>query len=59
MNKIIVGIPNCSKCKMLKEQRPDLEYKEIQPDDLIPFARATGIMSMPLVVVVDPQPDLI
>lgn len=59
MRKIIVGIPGCSKCKMLKEQKPDVEYKEVQPDDLLAFARATGIMSMPIVIIVDPQPELI
>ena len=43
---------NCSKCKMLKEQNPDAESVELQPDQLLQFARAVGIQSMPFVVIV-------
>lgn len=52
--KIIVGIPNCPRCKMLKEQCPDVDFVEAQPNELLTFARAVGIQSMPFVCVVDP-----
>lgn len=52
MRKIIISIPNCQKCKMLKEQNPDAESVELQPDQLLQFARAVGIQSMPFVVCV-------
>ena len=52
MRKIIIAMENCSKCKMLKEQNPDAESVELQPDQLLQFARAVGIQSMPFVVIV-------
>ena len=51
MRKIIITIPNCPKCKMLMAQCPDAEHIELQPAELLQFARATGIQSMPFVVV--------
>lgn len=56
MRKIIISIPNCAKCKMLMAQCPDAEHIELQPAELLQFARATGIQSMPFVVVTgEPQ----
>ena len=52
MRKIIIAMKDCSKCKMLKEQNPDTESVELQPDELLQFARAVGIQSMPFVVCV-------
>ena len=52
MRKIIIGIPNCQKCQMLKLQNPDAESVELQPDQLLQFARAVGIQSMPFVCIV-------
>ena len=37
---------------MLKTQHPEAESVELQPDQLLQFARAVGIQSMPFVVVV-------
>lgn len=50
MRKIIIAIPNCPKCKMLMAQRPDAEHIELQPSELLQFARLAGIQSMPFVV---------
>lgn len=55
--KIIISMENCSKCKMLKEQCPDVESVVLQPDELLSFARAVGIQSMPFVVIVDPSAE--
>ena len=59
MRKIIVGIPNCQKCQMLKLQNPDAESVELQPDQLLSFARAVGIQSMPFVVVLGEPHELV
>lgn len=57
--KIIVTMKDCSKCKMLMAQCPDAEHIELQPSELLAFARATGIQSMPFVIITDPtQEDL-
>ena len=46
----------CHKCKTLKEQNPDAEYVEVQPNDILPLARAVNIQSMPFLVIVgEPQ----
>lgn len=39
---------------MLKEQCPDVESVVLQPDELLSFARAVGIQSMPFVVITEP-----
>ena len=52
--KIIISIPNCQKCKMLMAQCPDAEHVELQPAEILQFARAVGIQSMPFVVVLEP-----
>ena len=52
--KIIVGIPNCPKCQNLHAQCPDVEFVEVQPNELLAFARAVGIQSMPFLVTTDP-----
>lgn len=61
MRKIIVGMENCPKCKMLKEQNPNAEYIEIKGEDmltLLAFARIVDIKSMPFVVVVGEMNEL-
>lgn len=58
MRKIIISIPNCQKCQMLKTQNPDAESVELQPDQLLQFARAVGIQSMPFVVCVGDVSEL-
>lgn len=55
--KIIVTMKDCSKCKILKEQCPHVESVELKPDEMLAFARAVGIQSMPFAVIVDPTPD--
>ena len=58
MRKIIISMENCSKCKVLREQNPDAESVELQPDQLLQFARAVGIQSMPFVVCVGDVQEL-
>lgn len=56
MKTIIVGIENCQKCAMLKQMVPNAESVILQPADLLQFARAVGIQSMPFVVITgEPQ----
>ena len=43
---------------MLKTQNPEAESVELQPDQLLQFARAVGIQSMPFVVCVGDVQDL-
>lgn len=50
MQKIIVSMPGCSKCAMLKDQCKDTKAVEVPQDVLLAFARAVGICSMPFVV---------
>lgn len=59
MRKIIVSMPDCQKCKMLMAQCPDAEHIELQPNELLAFARATGIKSMPFVIITDPTPEVL
>ena len=49
---------DCSKCQMLKTQNPEAESVELQPDELLQFARAVGIQSMPFVVCVGDVQEL-
>ena len=56
MRKVIIGMNGCMKCKTLKDQNPDAEYVEVQPNDILPLARAVNIQSMPFLVIVgEPQ----
>jgi len=56
MQKIIVSMPGCSKCAMLKDQCKNTKSVEVPQDTLLAFARAVGIQSMPFVIVTgDPQ----
>lgn len=50
MRKIIVGIDNCPRCKMLKELCPQAEYIEVKPQDILLAARELKLTSMPFVV---------
>lgn len=50
MRKIIISMPNCQKCEMLKRQCPDAEVVSAEPAELLQFARLAGIQSMPFVV---------
>ena len=58
MKKIIVGIPNCMQCKTLASACPDVEKVEVEPSDILNFARAVGIKSMPFVVAVGEPHEL-
>ena len=55
MRKVIISMPNCQKCEMLKAQCPDAEVVVAQPNDLLAFAR---IQSMPFVVYVGEPHEL-
>lgn len=52
MRKVIISMPNCQKCAMLKAQCPDAEYVTAKPEDILPLARVANIQSMPFVVCV-------
>lgn len=61
MKHIIIGMENCPKCKMLKEQNPDAIYIEFKGDDmltLLAFARIVDIKSLPFVITVGETNDL-
>lgn len=61
MKKMIIGMENCPKCKMLKESNPSAEYIEIKGDDmltLLAFARMVDIKNMPFLVCVGEQNEL-
>ena len=49
---------NCPKCQMLKTQNPEAESVELQPDQLLQFARAVGIQSMPFLCIIGETQDL-
>lgn len=51
MKTTIISIPLCHKCETLKTQCSDTESVIMQPNDLLPFARAVGIREMPFVVI--------
>ena len=56
MKTIIISIENCQKCAMLKQMAPNTDSFVLQPGDLLQFARAAGIQSMPFVVMTgEPQ----
>ena len=59
MRKIIISTSGCPKCKMLMAQCPDAEHIELQPAELLQFARATGIQSMPFVVITEPTAEVL
>lgn len=47
---------NCQKCAMLKAIAPDADVITVQPAEILQFARAAGVSSMPFVVVTgEPQ----
>ena len=58
MKKIIVGIPNCQNCKVLSNACPNVEKVELEPSDILNFARNVGIKSMPFVVIVGEPHEL-
>lgn len=58
MRKIIIAMPNCQKCEMLKTQFPEAETVVAQPDELLQFARLSKIQSMPFVVCVGEPHEL-
>ena len=51
MKKVIIGMPNCQNCNMLKNACPDVEKIELNPVDILNFAREVGIKSVPFVVI--------
>lgn len=58
MRKVIISMPNCQKCEMLKTQCPDAEVITANSDALLPFARMVNIQSMPFVVCVGEPHEL-
>lgn len=50
MKAVIIGMPNCQNCNMLKGACPDVEKVEMNPVDILNFARVVGIKSVPFVV---------
>lgn len=58
MRKIIIGLENCQRCQMLKNQNPNVESVELKPEQLLEFARAVGIQNMPFVVCVGDVSEL-
>ena len=56
MKQYIITMPGCQKCKMLKAQNPDVDSVELDPLDILNFARAVGIKSLPFIVTVG-EPD--
>ena len=61
MKQIIVGMENCPKCKMLKEQNPEAVYIDFKGDDmltLLAFARIIDIKSMPFIITVGEANEL-
>lgn len=58
MRKIILGVANCSKCKMLKEKHPEAEYMELDPSIIIPLARELKFAEMPFVVMIGSVDEL-
>lgn len=50
MKAVIIGMPNCQNCNMLKGACPDVEKIEMNPVDILNFARVVGIKSVPFVV---------
>lgn len=58
MRKMIISMENCQKCASLKMACPDAEAVTLQPAQILDFARAIGITSMPFVVCVGEQNEL-
>ena len=58
MRKVIISMPNCQKCEMLKTQCPYAEVVVADPNDLLQFARLAKIQSMPFVVCVGEPHEL-
>lgn len=50
MEHIIISMKNCQKCEMLKALVPDAKVVEVEPAEILDFARKVGIQSMPFVV---------
>ncbi len=51
MKSVIIGMPNCQNCNMLKGACPDVEKIEMNPVDILNFAREVGIKSVPFVMI--------
>lgn len=45
-------------CKMLKQACPDVDSVELDPLDILNFARAVGIKGIPFIVVIGNQDEL-
>ena len=59
MRKIIISQPGCSRCKMLHEQLPDAEVVEMKQELLLALARELDIRSLPIVLLVGEQQELV
>lgn len=58
MKKVIIGTKGCMNCARLSAMNPDVEKIELEPDALLPFARAVGIQSVPFVICVGSVEEL-
>ena len=58
MKSIIISMPGCSRCKMLKELCPDAEVIQPSQEDLIKLGRMLNIQSLPFVVLSGEITDL-
>lgn len=59
MRKIIISQPGCSRCKMLHGQVPDTEVVEMKQELLLALARELDIRSLPIVLLVGEQQELV
>lgn len=58
MKKVIIGIPQCQNCARLSAMNPEIEKIELDPDVLLPFARAVGIQSVPFLITIGSVEEL-
>lgn len=58
MKKVIIGTKGCMNCARLSAMNPDTEKIELDPDVLLPFARAVGIQSVPFVITIGSVEEL-
>ena len=58
MKKVIIGTKFCQNCARLSAMNPEIEKIELDPDVLLPFARAVGIQSVPFVITIGSVEEL-
>lgn len=50
MEKIILSMPGCNRCKMLATMCPEAKVVELDQETLMAIARATNIKMLPMVL---------